>query len=134
MKNAYYTGAAGRVANNEANEMRYGDGRDGSAQLAQAREFLKAVPLGQRGGMSLKNLQRSELYGEAESVALDPDKLKRALETKQKNVEPKKKSKYNSLNADENDVTAEDMEAYRLTKSRGDDPMNKLQSEKLLEY
>mmetsp|Transcript_8287 Transcript_8287/g.9744 ORF Transcript_8287/g.9744 Transcript_8287/m.9744 type:complete len:669 (-) Transcript_8287:193-2199(-) len=137
MKNAYYTGAAGRVANNEANEMRYGDGRDGSAQLAQAREFLKAVPLGQRGGLGgLGNVQRSKLYGEAdESVALDPDKLKRALETKKKSAEPtSKKSKYNSLNSDENDVTAEDMEAYRLTKSRGDDPMNKLQSEKLLEY
>lgn len=136
MKNAYYTGAAGRVANDAANEMRYGTGTEGSAQLAQAREFLKAVPLGQRNGGGLGNVQRSKLYGEAdESVALDPDKLKRALEMKQKNAEPtKKKSKYNSLNADENDVTAEDMEAYRLTKSRGDDPMNKLQSETLLEY
>ena len=44
-----------------------------------------------------------------------------------------RKRNYNSLNT-EVAVTEEEMEAYRLRKDRGDDPMAQISSEKLLDY
>ena len=44
-----------------------------------------------------------------------------------------RKRNYNSLNT-EVSVTEEEMEAYRLRKDRGDDPMAQISSEKLLDY
>jgi len=44
LKNSYCTGINGRRANDDANLMRYGNGMQGSAALAQAREVLKVIP------------------------------------------------------------------------------------------
>lgn len=84
MKNAYCTGAAGRAANDEANEMRYGTGAAGSAAMAQAREMLKAVPAAERtaaaAAAAAAKPSGSKMYGEANQHAdLDKAKVRAAL-------------------------------------------------------
>lgn len=73
----------------------------------------------------------SNNWGEGElDVQLDAVKLKAALKKQEKaaNAEADEhKRKYNSLSADGLDVTAEDMEAYRMKKGRTEDPMAKLE-------
>ena len=63
----------------------------------------------------------------AEDVRLDEEKLRAALRqqqaAKRERVETdERKRKYNSQ-AGGGEVSAEDMEAYRMTRVRGDDPM-----------
>lgn len=74
--------------------------------------------------------KRSDMYGENIAPELDDKKLKKALkraarnEKKSKDADDDKKRKYNSMGNYE--VDAEEMEAYKLLRSRGDDPMAKL--------
>lgn len=141
MKASYGTGDNGRVANDEANMLRYGDGQAGSAALAQARGMLKAIPSETNGKSSKLSSQipnRSALYGEADpnAEALDQKKVQEAL--KAANNEPDtskddRKRKYNSMES-EVQMTAEEMEAYRQKKGRGEDPMAKIGSDELLDY
>jgi pre-mRNA-processing factor SLU7 len=122
--------------------MRYGTGVAGSAALAQARGMLKALPKNTNSNGS-KNLMeppssRSKLYGEADQKAeIDKDKVKEALEKFKQEEKAMKgdgnKRKYNSMNA-EVDVTAEEMEAYRLRKDNTSDPMAKIGSDEVLDY
>lgn len=149
LKSSYCTGAAGRLANDEANEMRYGTGVAGSAALAQARGMLKALPGVNRGGESRNTaakatpLSRSRFYGEADQKAeVDQKDVKTALEKfdgKDQGAKKKgdhafdRKRKYNSMTS-EVDVSEAEMEAYRLRKERSADPMNNLGSEEVLEY
>jgi pre-mRNA-processing factor SLU7 len=138
MRSSYCTGVNGKIANDEANEMKYGTGIAGSAALAQAREMLKTIPQGgdnKRKTGNLSNLSKSKLYGEADQfVELDEKKLEDAMSKEERRQgEDGKKRKYNSVGT-EVDVTAEEMEAYRLKKERTDDPMNQLGSEEILEY
>jgi pre-mRNA-processing factor SLU7 len=136
-RSSYCTGDAGRRANDEANEMRFGTGVAGSAALAQARGMLKALP----GSSSGKNAMdppsvRSKLYGEADQKAqVDKEKVKAALKNfdREDATKDERKRKYNSMNA-EVDVTEEEMEAYRLRKERGADPMANLGSDEVLNY
>ncbi|KAJ0397760.1 hypothetical protein ATCC90586_005148 [Pythium insidiosum] len=70
--------------------------------------------------------KRSEMYGENITPALDDKKLKKALKKAKKEKAAdtevdERKRKYNSMANYE--VNAEEMEAYKLTKSRRDDPM-----------
>jgi len=130
LKHSYCTGANGRMANDEANEMTYGTGVAGSAQLAQAREMLKAIPVADRGLLDKQNNNEprhgsSRLYGETDQFnkELDGDKVRAALKKQQmRKGDDQKKRGYNSMTADDGEVTQEEMEAYRLTKERGDDP------------
>ena len=68
-----------------------------------------------------------------EGVELDADKLAEAL-AKAREVaaapaeHDERKRKYNSFGADGDEPTAEDMEAYRLTKARQDDPMAQMRA------
>ena len=137
MRSSYCTGVNGKIANDEANEMKYGTGIAGSAALAQAREMLKTIPQGddKRKTGNLSNLSKSKLYGEADQfVELDEKKLEDAMSKEEgRQDEDGKKRKYNSVGT-EVDVTAEEMEAYRLKKERTDDPMNQFGSEEILEY
>jgi pre-mRNA-processing factor SLU7 len=142
MKSSYCTGQNGRRANDEANEMRYGTGKAGSAALAQARGMLKALPGNERTGKSSANAtmaNRSKMYGEAnQNPDLDQAKLKQAMkkaeqEQSKQEAEDDRKRKYHSMNA-EVDVTEEDMEAYRLQKGQKSDPMANIGSDKLLDY
>jgi len=141
IKASYCTGINGRIANDEANEMRYGTGKAGSAALAQARGMLKARPAtsqtSESGGKSVPvHLQLSKLYGEADPDApLDNAKVAEAL-TKAKSDEATdhdRKRKYHSMEA-EKDVTQEDMEAYRMVRQHTDDPMAKIDSANVLDY
>ncbi|RMX63652.1 hypothetical protein DD238_007041 [Peronospora effusa] len=80
--------------------------------------------------------KRSEMYGENIAPELDEKKLKKAMkkaaEEKKKQEKDDKKRKYNSMGNYE--VNAEEMEAYKILKSRGDDPMaNVLGNDVLLE-
>ena len=139
MKNSYCTGENGRKANDEANAMRFGTGKAGSAALAQAREMLKAVPKSQRPGGDAAGAtggfkpNTSKMYGEAnQNATLDAEKVKEALRKAEKSkaeAKDDRKRKYNSLNADSYDVTEEEMEAYRLSKENANDPMAKLSSD-----
>eukprot|EP00978_Attheya_sp_CCMP212_P013352 scaffold33587_cov52-Attheya_sp.AAC.4 len=138
MKNSYCTGMNGRIANDDANDMRFGTGQAGSAALAQAREMLKVIPQSQRSAnsASAERPTSSKLYGESDQFAsYDKDKLKEAIQkTEAENKTTDQKRKYNSMNAT-NDVTPEEMEAYRLKKGRGDDPMARLaETEQILDY
>eukprot|EP00957_Ditylum_brightwellii_P098166 7479129-Ditylum_brightwellii.AAC.1 len=148
LKNSYCTGVNGRKANDEANELRYGTGVAGSVQAARAREMLKAVPVSERstnkmGSSDANRPTSSRLYGEADQKAnLDQGKLRAAIKKEQERIKAttsnsaldERKRKYNSLNTD-NEVTEEDMEAYRLKRERADDPMAKLSADgKLLDY
>ena len=148
IRNSYGTGANGRRVNDEANELQYGTGVAGSEVLAQARQMLKAVPSSGRKAGDGSHLNRSKLYGEADQNAVvDDDKVKEALRKMDSadgdhgsgndddDNKKGKKRKYNSVDVNIN-VTEEEMEAYRLRKSRGDeDPMAKLaKSGELLEY
>ncbi|ACI65401.1 predicted protein, partial [Phaeodactylum tricornutum CCAP 1055/1] len=109
LKASYCTGENGRIANDEANEMRYGTG------VAGARNESK---------LSSAPVNRSKLYGEANPKAqLDEAKLKEALSKEvPKEIVDDRKRKYHSMNA-EVEMTEEDMEAYRLLKDRKSDPM-----------
>lgn len=140
-RSSYCTGDAGRQANDEANEMRFGTGVAGSAALAQARGMLKALP--KNSNKSGKNAMdppssRSKLYGEADQkIQVDKEKVQAALKSFDRqgadDSRDERKRKYNSMNA-EVDVTEEEMEAYRLRKDRGADPMANLGSDKVLDY
>ena len=141
MKNSYCTGAAGRQANDESNELRFGTGIAGSAALAQANEILKTMlPNKKSSSNSNGRPTNSQMYGEADQFAkMDSKKLKEALD-KTNDAEEKavrsggsSKRKYNSLNVDI-DVSVEEMEAYRMTRERADDPLSKLSSDEILEY
>jgi pre-mRNA-processing factor SLU7 len=142
MKSSYCTGQNGRRANDEANEMRYGTGKAGTAALAQARGMLKALPGNERTRKSNANstmANRSKLYGEAnQNPDLDQAKLKEAMKKAEQGQNKQeagddRKRKYHSTKA-EVDVTEEDMEAYRLQKGQKSDPMNNIGSDKLLDY
>jgi len=120
--------------------MKYGTGQVGSAALAQARGMLKASTGGsaKSGGTLASNamLNRSKLYGEAnQSADLDQSKVQEALKKskQEKNEKDDRKRKYHSLNVEEN-MTEEEMEAYRLMKERSSDPMAKLGADEVLDY
>lgn len=133
IRSSYCTGATGRQANDEANEMRYGTGIAGSAALAQARGMLKAIPKSDGANTIDTSSSKSKLYGEADQKAkLDKEKVKAALE-KQDQDQSDKKRKYHSIDADV-DITEEEMEAYRLRKERSADPMANLSSDNVLDY
>lgn len=149
IKLSYCTGDTGRVANDEAHALQYGTGQAGSAELAQARKMLQAASTSSKNKNSnsstLAMLQRSQLFGEADfqqqqQANLDQEKVREALErAKERKHEhndndsdynKKKKRKYNSGQGaaqEAETMTAEAMEAYRLSKERrSEDPMANL--------
>ena len=143
IRNSYCTGLNGRHANDQANALRYGDGRDGSAQLAQMKQMLD---VGNSGNFATKAVASSpavmgsKLYGEAgQFETLEKDKVAAALKKLQEEergfIKDERKRNYNSMNASGLEVTAEEMEAYRLKKSRGgEDPLSKISSDTVLAY
>jgi len=149
MKNSYCTGINGRIANDDANELRYGTGEAaGAAELLQKRQMLQAQKQSNQNSQSNgtnksdSNVTRSRsaLYGEVDpNIKLDAEKVKEALKkqtnsnsTNNESIDDRKR-KYNSID-DNVDVTKEEMEAYRLKKGRADDPMLKIDGDGLLEY
>ncbi len=82
---------------------------------------------------------RSDVWGTdvSEELNLDADKLQTAL-AKQRAARAAavetddRKRKYNSIGSNE-EVTAEEMEAYRITRLHADDPMAKMLSDGLID-
>mmetsp|Transcript_8584 Transcript_8584/g.24666 ORF Transcript_8584/g.24666 Transcript_8584/m.24666 type:complete len:547 (-) Transcript_8584:75-1715(-) len=117
VKNSYCTGAAGiaAAANNAENL---------AANLrskAENEEKAKAS--------KLAGYKPTDVWGEASMDGdLDQEKLQAALkkqEAERSELDDRKRG-YNSLKANDTEVTPEEMEAYRMKKSRGtDDPMDK---------
>ena len=71
-------------------------------------------------------MKANQLWGENMAPELDEKKLRKALKRANRKERKKfdsdeRKRKYNSLESD--NVTAEEMEAYRMTKVRANDPM-----------
>lgn len=138
MRNAFCTGAKGRQANDAANAE--------SVDAFQARKMLDAAAVKREGAAAGSALtKRSDIFGDGNPAAqLDPEKLaqakRRAEETgggaaaagEGKDGDERKRG-YNSMQSV--DVTAEDMEVYRMKKLKAEDPMAALmESDTLLEY
>lgn len=133
IRNSYCVGKAGIQINDASNNQ--------TIDAFQERKMLdKMLPHTQRNANTL--VKRSDIYGESSSsVVLDDDKIKLALKRAEEQKvaamnlaeQEERKRSYNSMQSV--DVTPEDMEAYRLTKVKRDDPMAALlDSEELLEY
>ncbi|CAM9099279.1 unnamed protein product [Chrysoparadoxa australica] len=138
-RNSYCTGAAGIEANDQAAQA--------LANLASdptliERQMLAAKPATERDNTAA-HMKRSDVYGENLAPELDEGKLKEAIK-KEKDFQAGKgdkgssskggkagKRKYNSMTS--TDVTQEDMEAYRMLKKKGDDPMDSIPSDRLID-
>jgi pre-mRNA-processing factor SLU7 len=148
LKSSYCTGEKGRAANDESNSQRFGTGGTGSAQVEQSRALLEAVGKAKggsgAGGTGAGTVgKRSDLFGEGgKDVALDQEKLKAAIAKEEEFQRQAKaggasggggsgKRKYTSM--ENTEVTAEEMEAYRLTKKKDGDEFGWKEGE-LLEY
>jgi len=91
------------------------------------RRMLEAPPEDhKRVAKEPPSVKSNKLWGENLAPELDEKKLRKALrkaekKEKKRHERDERKRKYNSLASD--DVTAEEMEAYRIKKVRADDPM-----------
>ncbi|KAI9919911.1 hypothetical protein PsorP6_015684 [Peronosclerospora sorghi] len=132
VRKSYCTGEDGKKALDESNRTNV------DRSVLKAPEKLEpgltdGTPAAQPSGVVTK---RSELYGENIAPALDAKKLEKALtkaaKEKKQPTNDDRKRKYNSMA--NSDVNAEEMEAYKLLKSRKEDPMrNVLGNDVLLE-
>ena len=133
VRNSYCVGAAGIAINDAANNQ--------AIDIHQERKMLERVPQANRSSASTL-VMRSDIFGESSADAtLDEAKLQEAIRRQeeakrnQSTVESDdRKRSYNSMQPI--DVRPEDMEAYRLTKMKRDDPMSNLldPDAPLLEY
>ncbi|KAK9809714.1 hypothetical protein WJX73_009141 [Symbiochloris irregularis] len=126
LKQSYCTGEAGRRAEAMA-EQRMADNLAARAQQLEERRANGDEPAQQA-----KPSKAAWGTETDDAVELDADKLAEAIQRARKAAaEPaerdERKRKYNSL-ADGEDLSAEDMEAYRLTKLREDDPLAMMQA------
>ena len=137
VKNAYCTGAAGQeaaedhVALLQKNVLRK---QEENEEEKKKKSGLQGVAPGKKGVWGTD--------ADREDIQLDEEKLKKALRRAEEERRRQReggdgeegggtenndrKRTYNSLREDW-DVSAEDMEAYRMTKSRGDDPMEAIE-------
>ncbi|KAL9191586.1 hypothetical protein ACHAXT_001292 [Thalassiosira profunda] len=123
IRSSYGTGANGRIANDESNELQYGSGVAGSAMLASARKMLEAIP---KGGAAASGEKLQPKPAVDQHKEFDEEKVREAMKRQEQQEDEaavakggKGKRKYNSLSAEVN-VTEEEMEAYRRRKGRGE--------------
>jgi len=143
IKQSYCTGMEGRKANEEYSEALL------SAGGSRKREEEEEEGEEEKGGMEKKKKKKSKLSGEmtygsdagAAVLELDAKKLKEAVK-RQKAFQKEwveaddRKRGYNVKGGgggEVEEVTKEDMEAYRLVRTHGEDPMAKIGSDELLE-
>jgi pre-mRNA-processing factor SLU7 len=116
-----------------AEEKSESDGDEDGGKKKETKKRLEGVKPGNAVGVWGSEADK-------EDIEIDPKKLKEALkraEAAAKAAEDElnggggddRKRRYNSLNEDYN-VSAEDMEAYRMKKSRGDDPLAAIEASK----
>ena len=136
VKNSYCTGRAGEGAAVEAAEALQANMEAKAAEEEQRQQQQQqGVAPRLEGAKPLAGVWGSEVE---EGLQLDPAKVKEALKRQQHQEEEgegrgekeknDRKRRYNSL-ADVN-VSAEEMEAYRMTKNRGDDPLDFIKKQK----
>ncbi|KAG2483817.1 hypothetical protein HYH03_017340 [Edaphochlamys debaryana] len=123
VKQSYCTGKAGEAAASEVDEAML-------ANMLAAAQEKEAADLKKRQESKLNDYQfQSDVWGtDAPDKELDRKKVEAALrkldEKEKAAVEgDQSKRKFNSLDNQGEVVTAEEMEAYRIKKSRGEDPM-----------
>ncbi|KAI8475822.1 MAG: Pre-mRNA splicing Prp18-interacting factor-domain-containing protein [Monoraphidium minutum] len=126
-RNSYCTGKAGEraaaesaaqmVANLEARAKADAEGRARNEERRAASTLDNSHLEGKSWGDDAK----AEMELDKERLAAALDKQRRAARESVETDE--RKRKFNSLNAAEEAVTEEDMEAFRLVKPRGEDPM-----------
>lgn len=127
LRNSYCTGEAGRVANDAANSQAM-DSNQAKQQFDQRSK---------RDGDSApkilsKLVSRSDVFGESSGGTFDEEALSKAIKRQEEwskrdsseDADDRRRS-FNSMKSV--DVKAEDMEAYRLKKSRREDPMASFQ-------
>eukprot|EP00887_Chlorella_sp_A99_P007525 scaffold2.g7525.t1 len=128
VKNSYCTGRTGEGAAVEAAEALAANLESKAAErAAEAAAAAEGKPR-LEGAKPTAGLWGSEVE---EGLQLDPAKLAEALKrqrrreaaAEEEGQADDRKRRYNSLAADDAGVSAEDMEAYRMTKERGDDPL-----------
>eukprot|EP01032_Pedospumella_encystans_P012337 gene12337-14280_t len=139
LRNSYCTGAKGRQANDAANSE--------AMDAFQARKMLDSNPKRAAEGASASALtKRSDIFGESNAAsagAIDATKLEKARRRAEEESNggsastaasgEERKRGYNSMQNVE--VSVEDMEVYRMKRTKADDPMSALMdSEELLEY
>lgn len=132
-KNAYCTGDAGEAAAQEAamqlqkNLLVHAEKEREKMVKKDEGNLLEGVKPGLPGVWGTD--------ADKEDVQIDEKKLREAMkrheERMKNNHEDDRKRGYNSLQDDYN-VSAEDMEAYRLKKSRGDDPLQAIEKSKAM--
>jgi len=136
VRNAYCTGTA--VTAQETAEQLQQNMAVRAAEHAERAERAA----GEGGKAMLEGVKPTSaaLWGtepEKEALELDAEKLKEAIRRQEsimrkdgdKAEDDDRKRQYNSLK-DSCEVTAEDMEAYRLKRSRGDDPLTAIETAK----
>jgi pre-mRNA-processing factor SLU7 len=141
LRNSYCTGEVGRAANDDA---AFGQAVDPhqARKLLASKAQQKAADEKSGGSSNALVSGRMDIFGESSSNAarlIDETRLKeaqrRAVEWQSRDHAADaddRKRNYNSMTTI--NVTIEDMEAYRLKKTKGEDPMAKfVDSEELLE-
>lgn len=133
VRKSYCTGEDGKRAVEDAAAVAMKTEREaGEGQQMKQKTKLEPTTTTVSGGESGIR-KRSDMYGENVAPALDDRKLRKALRKAKKakvkadaeTTDDKNATrKYNSMGSYE--VEAEEMEAYKLLRSRGDDPMAKL--------
>ena len=137
VKNSYCVGETGKQMNDSANNQ--------AIDLHQERRMLEKVPGTAQTRVQTGIVKRSDVYGEssgdvvlseekmAEALKRAEARMKREREEAAEEEEGTRKRSYNSMQTVE--VTPEDMEAYRILKSKRQDPMAELISgDEILEY
>ena len=137
IKQSYCTGEEGRKANEQYIEELATVAKPGKEAEEEEEDAAEDGGKKKKSKLTTELTARSELFGtDAAAVDLDEEKLKEAVKrqkafAKEKIETDDRKRKFNSMQSSE--VTKEDMEAYRLIRSHGEDPMAKISSDKLLE-
>lgn len=134
VKNSYCTGKVGVKAAEQTEEQML---RNMEARAKAEEEMQK-----KRENSKLNGYKKAaDVWGEAPDgdVELDEKKLKEAmkkLDREEREVETdERKRKFNSLKGGDEGITPEEMEAYRLKKSRGgEDPLAKIEAAKVGGY
>ncbi len=140
VKNSYCTGKAGERAAAETAAQMVANMEAKARELA-AREATEAAnghehedEAARASTLSNAHLEKADVWGAeaAPDLELDAEKLAAAIKAQaaadKAVVETdERKRKYNSLKSSDAGVSVEEMEAYRLKKGRGEDPMAAVQ-------
>ncbi len=123
LKNSYCTGSAGREANDLANSIAMDPNQ--AKQMADNRKQSKTKD---KVSSSASIVKRTDVYGESSGGALNEAALQESLrkeeEWKKRDFNKEGDDRRRSFNSMKSvDMSVEDMEAYRMKKSRREDPM-----------